>query len=79
MNTESLSENRMLLESYIGARQRLFLHVRKLEAELRRTRDAGEIDHIQRRLLLLYGELDDTACAVNALRRYCEEDEPCLS
>ena len=79
MTQQSYEENRFLLESYRSARQRLYAYMRKLEAGLREARDAAETDSLERRLLVLYGELDDTASAIRTLEEYCRAAGKALS
>ena len=75
MTQQSYEENRYLLESYRSARQRLYAYMKKLEARLRAAQEPSETDSLERRLLTLYGELDDTAVAIRALEDYCRVAE----
>ena len=75
MTQQSYEENRYLLESYRSARQRLYAYMKKLEARLRAAQEPSETDSLERRLLTLYGELDDTAVAIRALELVIPEQE----
>lgn len=75
MTQQTYEENLYLLESYRSARQRLYAYMKKLEAQLRLAQEPAETDSLERRLLVLYGELDDTAVAIRSLEDYCRVAE----